>query len=95
MLTPAPLSVVRDACVTLVSLAAYAAATAVVLALALGDEVRARLGLAPKRPVKVEVEELWLDSMRTLLCPFAAATVGDELGLAVLDAVDVALGSIG
>jgi hypothetical protein len=67
------LSVVRGARVTLASLAASALATAAVLALALGKEVRAWLGLAPQWPVQVGVGELWLDNMRTLLCPFAAA----------------------
>jgi hypothetical protein len=67
------LSVLRGARVTLASLAASAVATAAVLALALGEEVRAWLGLAPQRPVRVGVGELWLDNVRTLLRPFAAA----------------------
>lgn len=70
----ATVSVLRDVQrVMLVALAAGAVAAAAVLVLALGEQLRGWFGLAPERPVRVGIGELWLDNARTLLWPLAAA----------------------
>jgi hypothetical protein len=69
------LSVLRDARVTLASLAASAFATSAVLASTLGEQVRDWPSLTPQRPVHVGVGKLWLDNTRTLPWPLAAVTV--------------------
>jgi hypothetical protein len=69
-----PLSVLRDVQrVTLAALAAGSLVAGVVVALAVGKDLRAWFGLTPERPVSVPVGELWLDNARTLVCAFAAA----------------------